>query len=666
MKKLIANILLASLLMSSAVAQEVLVGVSENTALKARQRKPSPKRIREADALLLPFTDDFSKKRDYPNPRRWSDSSAFVNQDYGKFPVTVGVATLDAIDKYGNIYNDANIYPFEADRLTSNPIRLDSVFSPVEQALTPEDSVYFSFYYQPQGWANDPQPSDSLILEFLAVGENDTIYIEANPEANPPQEADTIIREGWNRIWGAGGEELKTFIGEDSTFFKRVMIPITDSAKYFNKQFRFRFRNYASLADNSLLSWQSNVDQWNIDYIELDRNRTVADTNHQDIAFVSSAPGFLKNYQAMPYWQYRANFINEMDNRFEMLISNLDENPHNASYEYNVYNPSGDIIKNYDAGSYTINPFIDEGYLNYDPFSNPEITLPFPFSTDSITFEIEHILSTDASLENQMNDTVRHTQRFYNYYAYDDGTAEAGYGLTPAGARLAYKFQLNDRDTLKGVKFFFNKTWHGTNQQYFYLTVWRDNNGKPGKIMYQSPNGILPEFGDGLNEFTTYEISDKTVAFNQQNAVFYVGWMQTSDEILNVGFDYSNDNSDKIFYNTSGEWMSSRFQGSLMIRPVFGQSQAPDPPKDDKAGKIHIHPNPASRQEAVTVKLPEGDEQNPADYEISIYDIAGKQVKHIPYRQQIGVQELSRGVYFIRLTNRVSQNTYTEKLLLTH
>ena len=68
------------------------------------------------------------------------------------------------------------------------------------------------------------------------------------------------------------------------------MIPITDSV-FFNKGFQFRFRNYASLEYNeNNPTWSSNVDFWNIDYVRLDRARTINDTVIDDVAF-SKNPG---------------------------------------------------------------------------------------------------------------------------------------------------------------------------------------------------------------------------------------------------------------------------------------------------------------------------------------------------------------------------------------
>jgi hypothetical protein len=421
--------------------------------------------------------------------------------------------------------------------------------------------------------------------------------------------------------------------------------------------------NYASLADNSLMSWQSNVDHWNIDYIELDQNRDIGDTVHNDIAFVSGAPSFLKRYSSMPFWQYRSNFVNEMNTEFEMLIANLDDEPHNASYVYHVYNPSGDIIETYNGGGYTLNPYYQQGYIDYDNFANPDVTLLFPFTTDSISFVTEHVLSSDASLSHRNNDTVRSTQTFSNYYAYDDGTAEAGYGLTASGAMLAYRFKLNDPDTLNRVKFFFNKTKNDATQQFFYITVWDDDNGKPGSIIYQSDRGVMPEYGQGLNAFTTYDIDP--VPFTSKNATFYVGWQQTTSNILNIGFDFSRNSSEHIFYNTSGQWTPSRYQGSLMIRPVFGTAETPEQPEPGpQAGKLKISPNPARQYGTVSIQLPkEADEEAPL--QMKVFSVTGKVIYSGNYSRELPLENFTQGVYIVRVMNPSGKKIYTNKFIIT-
>lgn len=658
MRQSIIYTILAVFFSLTVIGQEVLVGVTENTYLKKQSMLKGFSASNADPVLTLPFFDDFSEARGYPDSKRWSDNEAYINQDYGRFPVSVGVATLDAIDHQGNIYSNASMFPFEADHLTSNPIRLDSIFTPQPEALTPADSVYLSFYYQPQGNGNDPQPSDSLVLQFLATSLNDTIVITGEV----PAENDTVIYEGWTRVWASGGMKADSF-AQGNRYFKRVMIPVKDSAKYFNKDFRFRFVNYASLADNSLMSWQSNVDHWNIDYIELGRNRDINDTVNNDITFVSSAPSFLKRYSSMPYWQYRANFVDEMNTEFEMLIANLDNEPHNTSYVYHLYNPSGDIIETYDGGVYTLSPFFQDGYVSYPNFSNPEVTLPFPFTTDSISFMIEHVLSSDATLSHKNNDTVRAVQTFNNYYAYDDGTAEAGYGVTSSGSMVACKFRLNDPDTLKAVRMYFNKTKNSANQQFFYLTIWDDNNGTPGSIIYQSEKGLLPEYGEGLNDFVTYEIDP--LVFSSRNATFYVGWEKTTEHILNVGYDFSRNASGNLFYNSSGEWMNSRYQGALMVRPVFGYTAEGNEQPQAKTSALHIYPNPAKPHETITIDLPETF-NNTTALTMRFYSLDGRLIYQGNYEHTVSSGYFpTKGIYLIRVYNPADQKIYSNKIVIT-
>lgn len=658
MKKLPLYILLIALFPYQLWAQEVLVGLSENQQVKQFQQHRIKTHQKETVFVTLPFFDDFSDSNIVPKPSLWSDDFAFVNNDYGYKPVSVGVVTLDAIDNKGDVYANASTYPFKADMLTSQYIRLDSIFSPNEQALTAADSVYLSFYYQPKGYGNMPESEDSLVLEFLSSNLNDTVFIEADPDANPPVEADTIIIERWNRVWSTSVV--------DSLFdidFKQVMIPITDEEQYFNKKFKFRFVNYASITNNSFISWQSNVDHWNIDYINLNHGRHYADTIPHDMTFVNKAPSFLKRYTAMPYWQYSSNFIDEMSTRFNILIANMDENPHNTSYQYNIYNAEGGLVKHYDGGSVTIRPFYTNGYEDDPFFSNPPVSTPFPFSSAPTHFTVEHILTSDEALNHKQNDTIIGKQIFDNYYAYDDGSAEAGYGLTPNGSMLAYRFQLSTRDTLTAVQFHFNKTLKNGNEQYFYIMVWDDNNGKPGNVIYRSERGVLPEFGEGLNEFATYEIDP--VAFSGVNSVFYVGWQQTSPEILNVGFDFSKNNQENIFYHTGTGWENSVYEGALMIRPVFDKRGTTTAPVHHTQKTVSLHPNPVNSYAQIQIELPE---DTPLDQRpiIEVYSIQGRLLYHGKYQNTLDVSQFGTGLFILKTRMPATGEEFTNKFVIAN
>ncbi|PIY02093.1 MAG: hypothetical protein COZ21_15940, partial [Bacteroidetes bacterium CG_4_10_14_3_um_filter_31_20] len=81
---------------------------------------------------------------------------------------------------------------------------------------------------------------------------------------------------------------------------------------------------------------------------------------------------------------------------------------------------------------------------------------------------------------------------------------------------------------LRGVNMFFNRTLNDANVKYFYLTVWNNVNGKPGQVIY-SKMGEEPQF-HGLNEFQYYSL-DTSIFITD---TFYIGWIQTTHELLNI------------------------------------------------------------------------------------------------------------------------------------
>ncbi len=96
----------------------------------------------------------------------------------------------------------------------------------------------------------------------------------------------------WDRMWYSEGLSLDEFQEEYGKNMLQVMIPLIDTS-YFNDKFRFRFRNYASLSNNLYPpSWKSNGDQWNVDYVYLNYNRTAGDTTYRAITFSQRAPSF--------------------------------------------------------------------------------------------------------------------------------------------------------------------------------------------------------------------------------------------------------------------------------------------------------------------------------------------------------------------------------------
>ncbi|MDP4280806.1 MAG: T9SS type A sorting domain-containing protein [Bacteroidota bacterium] len=652
------KIILAGALMflscSSVFSQEILTGLQFSPVIHQKwvESRMQKSISSENDTLpiRLPFYDDFSKPTVFPSTDRWIDREAFVNTDYPVYPVNLGAVTLDAINDSGSMYSDAVPGPqtFIADHLTSRYIRMDSIFSPAPKALTPADSVYLSFYYQPQGRGLFPSTSDSLVLRFLIQPAYDSI-----------SPTDTVhFDDQWLEIWSTKGMSLDTFYFNNNVWFKRVMIPIKDH-RFFKRNFRFQFYNYVSLASSSIPAWQSNCDQWNIDEIYLNAHRNIGDTVTREIRFLDRPPSMLKSYESMPYTQYCNNPTAEMQDSLHIYITNRDTISHNTNYSYSMYNESGSFNKTYNGGNHIIEPFYDAGYVTYPPFAHPPIQYFFPISnTDSAIFFQRHIIK-DVTPGSVLGDTISREQKFYNYYAYDDGTPEAGYGLKGTGALMAYRFQLDKSpDTLRAISIYFNKTLADLSQNYFYLTVWNDNSGTPGDTIYSQL--VLPHYTDTLNKFYTYHLSPAL----RISGTFYIGTIQTTDNNMNIGFDRYNNSQDNLFYNTTGNWISSSYSGALMMRPIIGK---PIPlgiqEIQIEKRRLAIYPNPA-RGNKVNIVLPAGESNDYGDWNMDILTMTGSRVYSGPYVQQLDISTFSGGIYIIDCRQRNSGIHYFSKLVV--
>ena len=638
----IAYTLIALMIVETAVSQEILSGLQINPAVRARAMETSGvNRLKSATdtiPMTLPFFDDFTNSAVFPSEDRWIDKDAFVNTDIPVFPVNIGAATMDAINDTGALYPEAIPGPetFIADHFTSRYIRLDSLFEPDPMALTPADSVWLSFWYQPQGRGKPPQVNDSLVLQFLVIPAHDSVL------------TDTVIPipDQWETVWATEGMSLDTFYLKKGRYFDRVMVPVKDGAKYFKKTFRFRFYNRVSLASQAEPSWQGNCDQWNIDEIYLNAGRTVDDTVRPQITFIERPPSLLKTYSSMPYTQYCDNPTNEVADTIDVLMSNRDILDHTASYRYNLLDPAGTFNKTYDGGTSVLKPFYTHGYVTYIPFAHPPVPYLLPIGQgESASFLMTHMIQAEDG--SGFGDTIQGWQLFSNYYAYDDGTPDAGYGLTPAGSQLAYRFTVSKPDTLRAVQICFNRTLTKANEQFFNLMVWNDNNGKPGTVIADTL--VFTRFADSLNKFVTYHLSPGV----HLSGTFYIGMEQTTDDNLNIGFDRYNNSQDYIYYNCTGQWFTSAYSGSLLMRPVVGD---PIPLGTEEPGqkqeKILVYPNPVSdgqfRVSIPGVNVPAG------MYHAIVADFSGRVVLEADASGPVSASGLATGLYLLTVIGRDS------------
>jgi hypothetical protein len=588
------------------------------------------------DTIEIPFLEDFSSDTSFPDTSKWLNSEdVFINRTFGKNPPTIGVATFDGLKSNGYPYRPlVNSGAGNADTLTSKFIRLDSItFPPV--AITPLDSVYFSFYYQPKGFGHTPLNTHTLSLDFY------------NPTSG-----------SWINILNLSrsGNSAK------DTLFTKVMIPITNP-DYFKKQFRFRFRNKNT--------GSGNVNHWHIDNIYLGRDRTIADTSFNDLSYVYPGQSLLKDYTSIPYNHYIG--ANQMSEHSYLKIRNNDQYATNFTSFIKIsdYNSS---VSLYDTtGSDNAQPFFATGYVN-----NPDIVdflnstvspdvASFSFNngnvlTDSVTYLIKHYMRTSAGDRNKTNDTLVFKQKFNNYFSYDDGSAELAWGLQGTyGAETAVQFQLFQPDTLRAIDLFFNpvSNINAISNLLFGLRVWNDGGGSPGTLIYDDGNSMnrQPIFYSWGNNFFARYYLNYPLALN--NGICYVGLKQDDQQTLNIGFDQNTNTQTKLFYNTNGFWANSSFKGSLMLRPIFGDSASAIGIKNNSVAKnqIKIFPNPANH--IINVSTTHHISA------IEILDASGKRVfdSKSNLLNQFNISALNNGFYFLKIYSN-TQLLDVQKLII--
>ncbi len=649
----IGILIFLTLLSIEAGAQEILLPLQSNPVIEGALTTGTLKN--DADPILtLPFREDFSYPGPFPDPRIWKDNLIFVNRSFALHPKTLGTATFDALNQFGKIYPQAqtNSYQISADFLTSHRIRLDSVFSPVAKPLTPADSVLLTFYYQPQGLGSAPRQRDSLVVEFLHTPGH-FITDPENPDSN------IWIEDKWVSVWRAQGQDLNTFrASNNNQFFKRVAIPINHSV-YLRKDFRFRFRNYASFPlTKTPNNFAGNTCIWNVDYITIDQGRTSAQRWYYDIAFAAPAQSLLRDYQAMPWSHYIAQAPARNKTGLNVTITNLGNITYNYNYRYFVMDENNTIVRNYSGGTWNIAPFAQAGYQSYAPHANPPVAAnPFGALNPAIgrQFRVFHVVREGSNGDSfARNDTIVFRQVFDNYFAYDDGVPENGYGLVGFNPKGAVRFVLGHKDTLRSVEFFFNATLNNQNRQLFRIMVWK--NLQPEVILYQS-SPIFVDYGNWMNQFVKFDLSQPL----QVSDTIHVGWQQLTNDFLNIGFDNNSDASAHIFYNAAGEWLPTIFKGALMLRPVMGQALFASVDDKSNSSQLNLFPNPANSG-IIYIR-----ESNPnlSGLDAGIFDITGKMVLVAPFDNQIDVSALRPGIYFLRVNDPTYQKQYFARFIIT-
>ena len=545
----------------------------------------------------------------------WEEDAAYVNGTYPIDPPTIGVASFDGMDRTG--------YPYQPENPNSEGIadRLTSVELNWPPNTDVGDSIYLSFFYQPQGRSGDEEvdETDSLLLEMYSPSQNQ-----------------------WLQEWSTPYTPLAPF--------KQAMVPITYGL-FLQDGFRIRFSNRATLGGA--------VDHWHIDYVRLGLNRSVTDTLLQDVAWSYPANTLLAPWTSVPLAKFNENPAGYMATSVDLV-------------ERNLYNVDALITTGGTIGTDCAGGGVLAGPANIIDNANTTFTSSIAVNSGPNNFQYDLAGCTGAAFATnkfwtlanpdalRYNDTTTFVQEISNYYSYDDGSAEQGYWLNTQGGRIAYRFDTQGQDSLRAVRMYFDPIFtygdipNDPRDGNFLVTVWQDLDNDP---IFQNVTFSGPEYRPwGPDHFVEYPL-DSTIAVG---GTFYVGWTQTNAVKMNLGLDKNRVNSDRMFYNVGDTWQQSQAPGSWMIRPVMVSTVDPFAGiAEPVTTGMEIFPNPATDEVRMrfTGAMPQT---------IQLLDATGRQVSAERYRMEgtIPVHGLADGLYVLRALDIHGRALAQERLIV--
>lgn len=495
--------------------------------------------------LNLPFWDDFSKIG--IDTAKWINEGTTQSFTIGNAPPTLGVLLLDGVDERGSPYSQNRVEQGITDQITSKPIDLSQV--------TPDEinSVFLSFYWQAGGKGEMPDFNDDLNLLFL--------------------NKDGI----WVNMWSVSGD-----IPEHQEFFTPEIIQVTEEFQHENFQFRFQITGRAS----------GPFDTWIIDYVYLNKNRNANNLFFADRALTSYNSRPSQGYSAIPlfelkknpdlFWTKTGNEFNNLDNRFramEFSIELRDKADNAIISRINDNTPFNPVPLASERRAFESNNFsnirIPSQETDYE-------LITYLSSGDGILFQIvngDTLFYNDVDL--RVNDTVKTTIPFRDFFAYDDGSVDYSAGINQRNGMLANRFEVQSPVYVKGISINFTNLNQANN--VIDLMVWSSLNNEPVFVK----EVFIPE-KDDINEFAYFEVAQNVLVDDS----FFVGFTQFTNDFIFVGLDKTYDNGNQTFFNVAGSWQQNELvQGSLMIRVHLSET-----PIIEEESQVHvgfkIFPNP--------------------------------------------------------------------------
>lgn len=562
--------------------------------------------------IILPFLDDFSASSVYPDQAKWTNKLVFVNHNYAIAPPSIKVATFDGLNSLGEPYGGGKSY---CDTLTSRPINL--------HGLSESDSVYLSFYIQPKGLGHAPTSSDSLFLEarFTAAS-----------------------TDSFRLLWRVSPAGFST-----TTFTQvRILIP----RMYLHDDFQLRFRNIGSRSGN--------LTHWHLDYVCLDDARTSTDVI-ADITIRDYPSPLFKKYSSVPYAHFKSSPASFLSDTQYFAVNNNSLQPYAINYNRQVYDQENNRLDSF-----------GNVFSNFGPQSTQvggikkNITVSNFYNTDSAFLYSRFFagipVNNDKYSELQANDTLWQPTYMGNYYAYDDGTAEAGYGILEGFGKVALRYAFSEPDSLYGISVSFNRSTQDVSSFPFNLVVW--SSISPETELVKVPSRAM--YYSARNGFHYVKFDQPVYVQNQ----VYIGWEQSQIFPLNVGLDLNYKVNEQYIpnpemsYYVDGLWRpSAEGWGALMMRPLVGKWIDPPPVglKENTQQKLHVnvYPNPSSGWVTIKAETVKG-------FTVIVSDITGKEVFYAAdSAEEINLEHLNNGLYFIKVADKQNGSSAVSKVLIS-
>ncbi|TGE08330.1 T9SS type A sorting domain-containing protein [Hymenobacter fodinae] len=569
---------------------------------------PASVSVRRVQALALPFFDDFAGQAEgRPNEQRWlTTGGTLINNRFARRPPSKGVATFDGFRADGRSYGGVSSVGY-TDSLTSQPIDLSG--------LSATDNVFLSFFWQAGTLVGPPVAATSARPTGL--------YVDFLDDAGNWREVSQVRSSG------------------DTTNFRFRAVPI-NQASYLHKEFQFRVRVFGYQYNNR--------DAWSIDYVRLDRNRTAADSSFRDIALSQPLPSALRRYTAMPVTQFNVNPAQELTTRTRTTMNNLDPGPAPTPISWTgtlEVLPSGPTTQ-----FLTGNRSLDAGRGGQQqPITGSLQAAPVPVSAaPKLLRQRITLLSNETNPLTLPNDTISRVTELFDYYAYDDGSAEATLSLPIASTGpvtfYATRYDLNTPDVVRSIRLYPMATALG---RTVTVAIWEDSNNQPAATPKATKSFLIPASLPAGQAYVEVPF-DAPVAVSGR---FYAGYGQaSSSQFVEVGVDLNNaPPANYFFISLLNAWESISLattkspNGALMLRPMMGASPITAAAPANVAASYSIFPNPTTdglvRVEGRYTRA-------------TVLDALGRTVWEQPAAQagqaQLSLQQLLPGVYVVRLT----------------